>query len=159
MTDTRTIVLISAIVYFVLAIILGGILFTEYYKRGKKFRGGILGYGVFLIVIFSFYFSDIYRNLINPSVLVNWICLFLAFLASVLFVSTSFKYIRYLNKKLFFSISIFAVSIIIIEILRLLHVNKSFEIYTAIVTLIATILTYLLIIGFLINTSKADAKK
>lgn len=159
MTDFRIIVLISAIVYFVLAIILGGILFTEYCKRGKKFRSGILGYGVFLIVIFGFYFSDIYRNLISPSVLVNWICLFLAFLASVLFILTSFKYFRYLNKKLFFSISVFAVSIIVIEILRLLHVNKSFEIYTAIVTLMATIFTYLLIVGFLINTSRTDVKK
>ena len=148
------VVLSVALAHFVLAIVLGGVLFAEYHKRGKKFRSGILGYGVFLIVIFVFYSFGVYRNLVDASVLVNWVCLFLAFLANVLFVLISLKYLKNINKILFFSILPFSLGIIVIEILRILHPDKFFEIYTGFTTIIATIFAYFLIVGFLINTSK-----
>lgn len=153
MTDIRVFVLISAMVYFVLAAVLEGILIAEYFKRKEKFRGGILGYGVALVVITIFFILHIYRSFVVPLVWINWICLFLVFLANVLIILTSLRYFGYLNKKLFFFAPIFTVSIIIIEILRLLYVNKSFEIYTAATMLTATPFAYFMIVGFLINSS------
>ena len=152
----KILVISSAVVHFVLVTVLGGVLITEYYKRKGKFRGGILGYGVFLIVILLFFVLDIYRNLVAPWVLFNWINLFLAFLAGVFFLTTSFKYLKNINKKLLFSIPPFAIGIIIIEVLRLLQIGLNLEIYTAIATLTATILGYPLIIGFLIDTSNKN---
>jgi len=154
MIKTEMFVLISALVHFIFAVVLGGILIVEYHKRKKKFIGGILGYGLFLIVIIGFFIFDIYRNLVVSFVWMNWICLSLAILANISFLSTSFKYLKYINKKLFFSVPVFAVSIIIIEILRLLYADKSFEIYTAIATLSATLLGYFVIVKFLINTDE-----
>ncbi len=148
----KSLVLSSALVHFVLAIVLGGILITEYNKRKQKFRKGMLGYGTFLIVILVFFIFDIYRNLIVSFVWINWTCLVFAVLANISFILTSFKYFKYLNKKLFFSIPVFSVGIIVIEILRLLYVNKSFEIYTAITTFIVTTIGYFVIVSFLINT-------
>ena len=112
----------------------------------------MLGYGTFLIVILVFFIFDIYRNLIVSFVWINWTCLVFAVLANISFILTSFKYFKYLNKKLFFSIPVFSVGIIVIEILRLLYVNKSFEIYTAITTFIVTTIGYFVIVSFLINT-------
>ncbi len=149
----KSLVLSSALVHFVLAIVLGGILITEYYKRKEKFRGGMFGYGIFLITIIGFLVLDTYRNLIVSLRWINWICLVFAVLANVLFVVTSLRYFKYINKGLFFSIPLFSISIVMIEVLRLLYANKSFGIYTAIATLAATSLGYFVIIGFLINTS------
>ncbi len=151
-------VLSGALVHYVLAIVLGGILIAEYYERRKKLRGGILGYVLFLIVIIIFFVLDIYRNLVASSVLLNWIGLFLDLLASALFVITSFKYFKNINKKLFFSVMPFAMGIAIVEVLRLLEIGKYLAIYTAITTLTATILGYFMIIGFLINTSNKGSK-
>ncbi len=150
----KSLVLTSALVHFVLVIVLGGVLITEYHKRKHKFRRGILWYGVFLITIFSFFVLDIYRNLVAPLMMINWTCLVLSVLASIFFILTSLKYFKYINKGLFFSIPLFSISIIIIEVLRIVYVGWSFGVYTAISTLCATILGYLLIIKFLINTSK-----
>ncbi len=156
MIETNIFVLISAIVHFALVIVLGGILIAEYYKRKEKLRGGILGYGAFLIVILVFFVLDVYRNLVAPSMLLNWVNLFLATLANVIFITTSLKYFKSINKKLFFSIPPFAISIIIIEVLMLLQVGTYLEVYTAITTLIATVIGYLMIIGFLINTKEKN---
>jgi len=150
----KILVLSSALVHYVLATVLVGVLVAEYYKRKEKLRGGILGYVAFLIVILIFFVLDIYRNFVAPSVLLNWICLFLDLLASALFVITSFKYLKNVNKKLFFSILPFAIGIAIIEVLRLLEVGRYLETYTAITTLIATILGYFLIVSFLIETKE-----
>ncbi len=149
----KTLVLSSALVHYVLAVVLGGILISEYFKRKKEFRKGILVYFVFTVTILVFFILDFYRNLILPSVLINWIGLFLAILANISFIGVSLKYFKYINKGLFFSIPLFAISIIIIEVLRIVYVGQSFEVYTAISTLSATLLGYLLIIDFLINTS------
>ena len=153
MIETNVFVLIGGIVHFILVVVLGGILIEEYYKKKGELRGGILGYVVFLIVILVFFVLDVYRNFVASLVLLNWINLFLAILANVLFVIISFKYLKSINKKLFFSIPPFSIGIIIIEILRLLQIGKYLEIYTVITTLTATILAYFVIIGFLINTS------
>lgn len=148
-----SIVLSSALVHFILVITLVGILIVEYTKKDEKFKAAIIGYIGFLIVIFAFFVLDVYRNIIGASILINWIALFLAFLANVLLILVSFRYFKYINKKLFFSIPLFSVSMVIIEVLRILYVDKSFEIYTAIVAIVATILAYFVIVGFLINTS------
>jgi len=146
-------VLSSAIVHFVLVTVLGGVLITEYYKRKKELRGGIPGYGAFLTVILVFFVLDVYRNLVAPSIFLNWINLFLAISADTLFVVTSFKYLKSINKKLFFSVFPFAVGIVVVEVLRLLQIGAYLEIYTASATLIATIIGYPIIVGFLIDRS------
>ncbi len=146
-------ILSSAIVHFVLVVVLGGILITEYYKRKEKLRGGILEYGVFLIVILTFFVLDAYRNFVVSLVLINWINLFLAILANILFLGISLRYFKYINKILFFSIPPFSIGIVIIEVLRLLQVGKNLEIFTAITTLVATTLGYFVIVSFLINVS------
>jgi len=48
---------------------------------------------------------------------------------------------------------------VIIEALKVMNLGENLEIYTAIATLIATILGYFIIVGFLINTSKGIVKK
>ncbi len=153
MIEVETFVMISAMVHFVLVIVLGGILIAEYYKTNKKFKKGILRYEAFLIVILTFFVLEVYRTLITSSIPVNWICLFLAILANILFVSTSLKYWKHINRKLFFVIPPFAIGIIVIEVLRLLQVGKYLEIYTAMTTLVATIFAYFIILSFLINIS------
>lgn len=159
MIETKAFVLISTIVHFVLVVVLEGILITEFYKRKEKFGGGILVYGIFLIVILAFSILDIYRNLISASTLLNWINLSLATLANILFIGASLKYFKYINKKLFFSIPLFSISIVIIEVLRLLGIGRSLEMYTAITTLTATTLAYFVIVGFLINSSGGKNEK
>lgn len=154
MEISNSIVLSSALVHYVLAVILIGILITEYAKRAKKYRGGIASYIGLFIIILIFYLLDMYRNLLAPSVLINWICLFLAFLANALFILVTFKYLKNINKILFFSIPPFSLGIVVVEILRILYPDKSFDLYTSFTTIIATTLAYLLIIGFLINTAK-----
>jgi len=149
----KILVLSSALVHYVIVAVLGGVLITEYYKRKKELRGGILGYGAFLIIILVFFVLDIYRNLVASSMLIDWISLFLAILANISFVATSLRYFEYINKRLFFSIPLFSIGIIIVEILRVLQIGKNLEVYTAITTLVATIFGYLLIIGFLIDRS------
>ncbi len=153
MVYIETIVLVSAIIHFILVVVLGGILIEEYYKRKEKFRKGILVYVLFLIVILIFFVLDAYRNLVVSLILFDWINLFLAILANILFVGISLKYFKYINKILFFSIPPFSISIVIIEVLRLLQVGKYLEISTAITTLVATTLGYFVIVSFLINTS------
>ncbi len=72
----------------------------------------------------------------------------------VIFIFVSLRYWKNINKKLFFSVPVFSVSIIIVEILRLLYADKSFGIYTAISSLMATFIGYFVIVKFLINTDK-----
>lgn len=155
----KILVLSSALAHYVLAIVLGGILIAEYFKRKKKLRGGILGYVAFSVTILIFYILDIYRNFVAPSVLLNWIGLFLDLLASIFFVATSLKYLKNINKILFISVTPFALGIATVEVLRLLQIGANLEIYTAITTLAATILGYFMIVDFLINTSERRNEK
>ena len=159
MIQSEMFALSSAFVHFVLVIILGGILIVEYFQRKKEFRMGIRGYILFLVFIFAFFIFDVYRNLITSSTLITWICLSLAILANILFISTSLKYWKHMNKKIFFFIPPFAIGIIVFEVLRLLQVGKYLEIYTAMSTLIATLFEYFIIVGFLISITRRKNEK
>lgn len=153
MVLTEALAMSVGLLHFVLAIVLIGILLVGYFDKKTRIKRSLLGYIFFCVTIMAFFISEIWGDFIFSSVLVNWLSLFLAILATISFIGVSLIHYKNLNKKLFFSIAPLGIGIVVVEILSMLLPDISFFLYTAILTSTATLLGYFLIVQLIIDTS------
>jgi len=150
----KGIALSNYLIQYILLILLSGVLITEYFKREKDSKKGVLGFLILSIGITIFIVFDTYRFFIDYNKGIFMIML-MGMNISLLsfFVVNCIRVWSKINKKLFFAIPVFVIGIIVFEQIFKLSLDISLEILNAVTTGGATILLYFLIIKFLIDTS------
>lgn len=151
----RGIAISNYLIQYILLILLVGILITEYYKRKKDNRKGVLAFlllsmGITIFIIFDTYrFFIGYNKGIFLTVLMGMNIVLLSF-----FVVNCVSVWGKINKKLFFIIPVFVTGIIIFEQMFKWFLDISLEILNTVAMGGATILFYFLVFKFLITTSE-----
>jgi spermidine/putrescine transport system substrate-binding protein len=150
----KSFVLSSHFVIYVLLVILTGILVSEYFKRTRKERGGILSFITILILVIILAVINTYKTLSGLLIFTNLIIILNILIFGLLSI-TSYRFWKKINKKIFFSIFV----LIFCVILLLVFPNSLFKILNPILLITAVTLFYFFIIDFLIKTSGGKSRQ
>ncbi len=144
---------------FVLVIILLGILISEFIKRDKNNKKGILFYIIIAImVVISDLFNTIMTFNLNNSSLLPLITGITTAAWGIAFIINSILVWKYVNKTLFFLVILFSVITAILMSIFYITIDSNYQIIVSLSDLMSIVFGYFFIISFLINTSNKKIK-